>query len=63
MLDLVTAVATGTMASLFATGAPGEITTAPMAHLPLLFIPVYLVPILFALHVVALLQARRRRMP
>ena len=63
MLDLVTAVASGTLAALHATGLPGEFTTAPMARLPLLFIPVYLVPILFMLHIAALLQARRPRMP
>lgn len=59
ILDLVTAVATGALSSTLATGVPGEITTAPMAQLPLLLIPAYLVPIFVMLHVVALMQARR----
>ncbi len=63
MLDLVLAVFTGARAAFLATGAPGEITTAPMAHLPLVFVPAFFVPLLFMLHVAALLQARRLRMP
>ncbi len=59
MLDLVVAIATGATTSLLASGAPGEVTTAPMAQLPLLLIPAYLVPLFFMLHLVALFQARR----
>jgi hypothetical protein len=59
MLDLTVAVSSGALSSLLATGAAGEITTAPMAQLPLLLIPVFLVPIFFMLHVTALLQARQ----
>lgn len=59
ILDLVIAVGIGTVSALFATGAPGEISTAPMATLPLLLIPAFLVPIFLMLHVAALLQSRR----
>ena len=58
ILDLVEALTLGALGSLLATGAAGEITTAPMATLPLLLIPIYLVPIFLALHAAALLQAR-----
>jgi hypothetical protein len=59
MLDLVVAIATGAMTSLLASGAPGEVTTAPMAQLPMLLIPAYLVPLFFMLHLAALFQVRR----
>jgi hypothetical protein len=59
LLDLVVAVGTGTLSSVLATGAPGEITTAPMALLPLVLIPAYFVPIFVMLHLAALMQARR----
>ena len=59
LLDLVVAVSTGAYASLSATGAVGEITTRPMAELPLVLIPAYFVPIFIMLHIVALAQARR----
>jgi hypothetical protein len=55
--DLVVAVGTGGLASWLA-GA-GEVTTAPMARLPLVLIPAYFVPVLFMLHLAALFQARR----
>jgi hypothetical protein len=58
ILDLLIAIGTGTMSSLLAVGAAGEVTTAPMAELPLLLIPAFLVPIFFMLHVAALIQAR-----
>ena len=57
ILDLVVAVGIGGLVSALASGAPGEITTAPMAVLPLVLIPVYLVPIFVMLHVSALYQA------
>lgn len=59
ILDLVVAVGTGGLSSALATGVAGEVTTAPMAQLPLLLIPGYLVPIFVMLHLAALFQARR----
>jgi hypothetical protein len=55
--DLVVAVGTGGLTAWLA-GA-GEVTTAPMARLPLVLIPAYLVPVFVLLHAVALIQARR----
>jgi hypothetical protein len=59
ILDLVVAVSLGALGALFATGAPGEISTTPMATLPLLLIPAFLVPLFFMLHIAALLQSRQ----
>ncbi len=59
ILDLVVAVSIGTVSTLFATGVPGEVSTAPMALLPLLLIPAFLVPLFLMLHVSALLQSRQ----
>jgi len=59
ILDLVVAVSLGTLGALLTTGAPGEISTAPMATLPLLLIPVYLVPLFLMLHAAALMQSRQ----
>jgi hypothetical protein len=59
ILDLVIAVSIGTVSTLLATGAPGEISTAPMATLPLLLIPAFLVPLFLMLHTAALMQSRR----
>jgi hypothetical protein len=59
ILDLVVALSIGTVSAAFATGAPGEISTAPMATLPLLLIPAFLVPLFLMLHTVALMQSRR----
>jgi hypothetical protein len=61
ILDLVVAVSIGTLSALFATGAPGEISTAPMATLPLLLIPAFLVPLFLMLHTTALLQSLAAR--
>jgi hypothetical protein len=61
ILDLGVAVSLGGLGALAATGAPGEVTTGPMAHLPLLLIPAYFVPIFVMLHVAALMQAARLR--
>lgn len=58
ILDLVIAVGIGAASALFATGVPGEISTAPMATLPLLLIPAFLVPLFLMLHTAALLQSR-----
>jgi hypothetical protein len=59
LLDLVDAVSTGALSAALATGAPGEITSGPMAELPLVLIPAYLVPIFVMLHAAALFQSRR----
>jgi hypothetical protein len=58
IVDLVVALGLGTVGAAIATGAPGEIGTAPLATLPLLVIPVFLVPLFLMLHVAALMQSR-----
>jgi hypothetical protein len=59
IVDLCDAIGTGTASSLLAVNALGEVTTAPMAQLPLVLIPAFFVPLFFMLHVAALIQARR----
>jgi hypothetical protein len=59
IVDLIVAVGTGALVSALATHAPGGITTAPMALLPLVLIPAFLVPISTLLHLTALVQARQ----
>jgi hypothetical protein len=59
MLDLVVAISLGTLGTILSTGAPGEISTAPMATLPLLLIPAFLVPLFLMLHTAALMQSRQ----
>jgi len=59
ILDLVVAVSVGGLSSVLASGAAGEVTTGPMAQLPLVLIPAYLVPLFVMLHLAALFQARR----
>jgi hypothetical protein len=59
ILDLIVAISIGTMSAFFATGAPGEISTVPMATLPLLLIPAFLVPLFLMLHTAALMQSRQ----
>jgi hypothetical protein len=59
ILDLLIAVSIGTVTAFFATGAPGEISTAPMATLPLLLIPAFMVPLFIMLHAAALMQSRQ----
>jgi hypothetical protein len=63
ILDLLVAVSLGTLGATLATGAPGEISTGPMAALPLLIVPAFLVPLFLMLHAAALLQSRRLRTP
>jgi hypothetical protein len=58
IIDLMTALSLGTIGAFVATGAPGEISTAPLATLPLLVIPVFLVPLFLMLHAAALMQSR-----
>jgi hypothetical protein len=59
ILDLLIAVSIGTVSAFLATGAPGEVSTAPMAILPLLLIPAFMVPLFFMLHAAALMQSRQ----
>lgn len=59
ILDLVVAVALGTLSATLSTGTPGEISAAPMATLPLLVIPAFLVPVFLMLHTAALMQTRQ----
>lgn len=59
VLDLVMAVGTGAASAMFATGAPGEISSARMATLPLLLYPTFLVPFFLMLHTSAFLQRAR----
>jgi len=59
ILDLVVAVSLGALGAALSAGAPGEISTAPMATLPLLLIPAFLVPLFLMLHTAALMQSRR----
>jgi hypothetical protein len=59
ILDLIVAVSIGALSATLATGAPGEISTAPMSALPLLLIPAFLVPLFLMLHTAALMQSRR----
>jgi hypothetical protein len=59
ILDLLLAVSIGVVSALLSTGAPGEISTAPMATLPLLLIPAFLVPLFLMLHTAALMQSRQ----
>jgi hypothetical protein len=59
ILDLVIAVSIASLSAVFATGAPGEISVAPMGMLPLLVIPAFLVPLFLMLHSTALMQSRQ----
>lgn len=59
IVDLVVAVSLGTLSATLSTGAPGEISTAPMATLPELLIPAFLVPLFLMLHTAALMQSRQ----
>ena len=59
IIDLVVAVSLGAICSGFLPGLTGNVTTSSMAHLPLVFIPAYLVPLFIMLHFTALAQARR----
>jgi hypothetical protein len=60
ILDLIIAVGMGAVGPAFAAGISGEITTSPMARLPLVLIPAYFVPLFVMLHFAALFQARRQ---
>jgi len=58
MLDLAVAVGIGTLDTVLATGAPGEVNTGAMAMMPLILIPGFLVPLFFMLHIAALLRRK-----
>ncbi len=57
--DLLTAVGIAAVSTVFETGAPGEISVAPMSTLPLVLIPEVVVPFFLILHTVALMQCRQ----
>lgn len=59
ILDLTVAVSIGALVPLFAPNLLGAVSTAPMAQLPLVLIPAYMVPAGLILHLTALFQARR----
>jgi len=59
IVDLVVAVSLGTLGTILSTGAPGEISTAPMATLPEVIIPAFLVPLFLMLHTAALMQSQQ----
>ena len=59
ILDLVVAMGTGALGSILVAGADAGVTTGAMAQMPLVLIPAFFVPVLFVLHLSALLQARR----
>jgi len=59
IFDLVVAVSIGALSASLGTGVAGEVTTAPMAQMPLVLIPAYFVPLFAMLHLAALFQARQ----
>src|SRR5579859_6963600 len=62
IVDFVVAVSMGTLCSGFfhgIAGLMGNVTTGPMAQLPLVLIPAYMVPFFIMLHFTALFQARQ----
>lgn len=64
LVDFIVAVSTATLSSGFLPGITrlmGNVTTSPMAHLPLVLIPAYMVPFFAMLHFTALFQARQLR--
>ncbi len=62
MLDLIVAISLGALSAVQGIGLSAEITTFPMGTMPLVLVPAFLVPLLFMLHIVSLLQARRLAM-
>lgn len=58
MLDLIVAITLGVVIAMIA-GKAGQVGTRPMAILPLLLVPAYMVPLFLMLHIVALMQGRR----
>jgi hypothetical protein len=61
LLDLTVALGTGALGSgLVPALVAHNVTTAPMAMLPLSWVPTFLVPLMVMLHATALLQSRQR---
>jgi hypothetical protein len=56
ILDLTVALTLGGLSAMI---LHGNVTTAPMAQMPLVLIPAFMVPLFLMLHITALLQARR----
>ncbi|HLX68247.1 MAG TPA: hypothetical protein VKV04_01350 [Verrucomicrobiae bacterium] len=62
IVDFIVAISMGVLCSGFIPGVAalnGNVTSAPMARLPLLLIPAYMVPFFIMLHSTALFQARQ----
>jgi hypothetical protein len=59
ILDLVIAVSMGALGTGIVPGIVDTVTTAPMARLPLVLIPAYLVPLFVMLHLTVLFQSWR----
>ena len=60
LLDLVLAVTIGAIGPrLLVSNQVGAVNTSVMAHLPLVLVPAYLVPMFIVFHLTALFQARR----
>src|SRR5215471_20277828 len=60
LLDLVAAVTIGAIGPrLLVSNQVGAVNTSVMAHLPLVLVPAYLVPMFIVFHLTALFQARR----
>ncbi len=59
ILDQFVAVGLGAFGPRLGPDLPSTVTIASMAHLPLVLIPAYLVPVFIMLHLAALFQARR----
>jgi hypothetical protein len=57
--EFVVAMSMGTIGSGFIRGLTGNVTTRPMAQLPLVLVPAYFVALFIMLHFTALAQARR----
>ena len=64
LLDLVLAVTIGAIGPrLLVSNQVGAVDTSVMAHLPLVLVPAYLVPMFIVFHLTALFQARRLAKP
>ena len=59
ILDLVVAISLGAISATLAAAHPGDLSTTPMATLPLLLIPAFQVPLFIMLHATALMQSRQ----
>lgn len=62
IIDFVVAISMGTLCSGFLPGITrlvGNVTTTPMAHLPEILIPAFMVPLFIMLHSTALFQSRQ----